>query len=86
MAFSPDGQTLAVVTGYSADVELRDVETGALGDVLEGHASVARAVAYTPDGSKIVTGGADGTVRLWTRSPLGSAGPGPFQAPKSDRP
>lgn len=34
---------------------------------LEGHAAPARTVAYTPDGKTIVSGSADGTVRIWDR-------------------
>ena len=68
LAVSPDGRSLAVVTSYAAEIELRDMETGALLGMLEGHTAAARAVAYTPDGSTIVTGAADGTVRLWDAS------------------
>lgn len=65
LAFSPDGRLLAVVTSYAREVEVRDVETGALLGVLVGHTDSARAVAFTPDGATIVTGAADGTLRLW---------------------
>jgi WD40 repeat protein len=65
LAFSPDGRLLAVVTSYAYEVEVRDVETGALLGLLGGHTDNARAVAFTPDGATIVTGAADGTLRLW---------------------
>jgi WD40 repeat protein len=65
LAFSPDGRLLAVVTSYAREVEVRDVETGALLGLLVGHTDNARAVAFTPDGATIVTGAADGTLRLW---------------------
>ena len=68
LAVSPDGRSLAVVTSYNAEIELRDLETGALLGMLEGHAVAGRAVAYTHDGSTIVTGAADGTVRFWDAS------------------
>jgi hypothetical protein len=32
---------------------------------LEGHTGRVRAVAVAPDGAWVVSGGADGTVRLW---------------------
>jgi WD40 repeat protein len=32
-----------------------------------GHPGPVQAVAVTPDGRRIVTGGADGTVRVWDR-------------------
>jgi cytochrome c len=39
--------------------------------VLEGHAQSVNAVAFTPDGSALVSAGYDATLRIW---PLGSAG------------
>ncbi len=34
--------------------------------VLEGHTDSVRSVAISPDGSKIVSGGADTTIRVWS--------------------
>jgi WD40 repeat protein len=34
--------------------------------VLNGHDGVVNSVAFSPDGTRIVFGGTDGTVRLWT--------------------
>ncbi len=65
MAFSPDGRTLAVATSYASEVELRDVATGARVGILDAHTDNARAVAFSPDGATVVTGAADGTLRLW---------------------
>jgi WD40 repeat protein len=65
MAFSPDGRTLAVATSYASEVELRDVATGARVGVLDAHTDNAHAVAFSPDGATVVTGAADGTIRLW---------------------
>jgi WD40 repeat protein len=65
MEFSPDGRTLAVATCYAREVELRDVATGAKVGVLDAHTDNARAVAFSPDGGTVITGAADGTIRLW---------------------
>jgi WD40 repeat protein len=65
MAFSPDGRTLAVATAYASEFELRDVATGARVGLLEAHTDNARAVAFSPDGKTVITGAADGTLRLW---------------------
>jgi WD40 repeat protein len=46
----------------------------ALGYTLAGHTGPVRSVAVTPDGAGIVSGGHDGTVRVWdlaTGAPLG---------------
>ena len=32
---------------------------------LEGHTSLVRCVAFSPDGALLVTGGSDATLRLW---------------------
>jgi WD40 repeat protein len=65
MAFSPDGRTLAVATAYASEVDLRDVATGARVGLLDAHTDNARAVAFSPDGATVITGAADGTLRLW---------------------
>jgi WD40 repeat protein len=63
VAFSPDSKFLATA---SADRTARTwrVETAKTSDVLKGHTDYVRAVACGPDGV-VVTGGSDGTVRLW---------------------
>ncbi|MBO7224392.1 MAG: hypothetical protein J6V35_00595, partial [Bacteroidales bacterium] len=32
---------------------------------LEGHSSLVKSVAYSPDGTKIISGSADYTIKIW---------------------
>jgi hypothetical protein len=46
-----------------------DLETGRqVGPDLTGHTEPVRAATVTPDGQEIVTGGDDGTARVWDRA------------------
>ncbi|KAE9386243.1 WD40 repeat-like protein [Gymnopus androsaceus JB14] len=43
-----------------------DANTGAqIGDLLHGHDDTVFSVAFSPDGTRIVSGSSDGTVRIW---------------------
>lgn len=65
--FSPDGKNLLVA--YNASVRLLDTETQQILRRYEGHsAKFLWSVAFSVDGSKVVTGGADGIVTLWDAS------------------
>jgi WD40 repeat protein len=58
------GERVASVGGDSV-VRLWDAATGAAGPVLEGHEAAASAVASSPDGSFLVTGGEDTRAMVW---------------------
>ena len=73
IAFSPDGKKL--VTGENLNTaRLWDTETGKVIHEFHGHMSIVSprgvrvkvmAVAFSPDGSLVLTGSIDGTARLW---------------------
>ncbi len=66
VAFSTDGRLLAT-TGLGAvgEVGLWDVATGLKLNVLRGHSRVVTALAFTPDGKRLMTAGDDGLVLIW---------------------
>jgi WD40 repeat protein len=64
VAFSPDSRHV-VSCSYEA-IRIWDAETGELvGGPFEGHTGYVEAVAYSPDGNRVVSGSRDRTVRIW---------------------
>jgi WD40 repeat protein len=52
-------------TSYDGCVWLLDAGTGAVRRRIPAHHGTARGAAFSPDGSKLVTSGSDGTARVW---------------------
>jgi WD40 repeat protein len=63
-AFSRDGSLLLTSCG-SAGVYLWDLQTGEPKHILQHGRSFTRSALFSPDGRWIVTGGWDGTTRIW---------------------
>ena len=63
IAFSPDGALLAVCSAHH--VEIIDARDGRVLRLIRGHAGTVADVAFSPDGTVIVTGSYDGTARTW---------------------
>ena len=77
VAFSPNGKTLASLrlstnSGAKAEIHLWDAATGKYRVTLKGHSKVPdrripnrSGIAFSPNGEIFVSGGGDGTIRLW---------------------
>ena len=63
-ALSPDGKTAATGARDSV-VLLIDVETGRFQTVLGGLLSPVKSLAYSPDGTRLAGGSADGSAIIW---------------------
>ncbi len=66
MTWAPDGEALAVAT-LAGSVFVLDGDSGKELAKGEGHPGGAMSVAFSPDGTRFVTGGQDGVIALWTR-------------------
>lgn len=65
LAFSPDGRLMLTCQWASSTVRVWDVDTGADPQPLTGHFGDVLGVAFSPVDCRVVTSGADKTVRVW---------------------
>ncbi|MBI1291482.1 hypothetical protein GC173_09600 [bacterium] len=65
-AYSPDDKFIATCSG--AEAYLWDAETGEVVREFAGHTRTVESVAFSPDGTRVLTGSTDHTARLWDAS------------------
>ena len=65
VAFSPSGALLAIA-GESKNIEILDARTKRQTATLTGHAGTIWALRFSPDGSRIASASADGTIKVWS--------------------
>lgn len=64
VAFSPDGQRLAV-SGGDARLEIRNANDGTILAALAGHTGIVSGVTWSPDGSTLASVADDGILKIW---------------------
>ncbi|KAF7368291.1 hypothetical protein MVEN_00150100 [Mycena venus] len=64
VAYSPDGVRIASGLNNST-VQIWNVETGEMEQVLLGHSGPVWSVAFTQDGAHVASGSKDKTIRIW---------------------
>jgi len=70
LAFAPNAGLLAVGGGNeyletNSDIQLWNAKTQTTAATLSGHHGSVAALAFSPDGTLLASGSADGTIRLW---------------------
>ena len=79
VAFSPDG-TLLSLAGLEKAIHVWQVDTGKAVAEFRGHTGVPLYIAFSPDGSRLVSGSADTTALIWDLTKVKK--PSPAAPPK----
>jgi RNA polymerase sigma factor (sigma-70 family) len=65
LAVAPDGERAAAVCGGESTLRRFDLKAGRELPLPDGHTNRIEQLAFLPDGSRLLTAGLDGTVRVW---------------------
>jgi WD40 repeat protein len=69
MALSPDGRWLATGGWFNKsreeDIRLYDFTTGNLVALLKGHTNAVASMAFSPDGTRLISGSGDNSAIIW---------------------
>src|SRR5258708_405363 len=63
LVWSPDEQYIA--SGWGSEVHISSARTGQHVFTYNGHSQTVKAIAWSPDGSRLASGGDDVTVQVW---------------------
>lgn len=63
IAFHPDGGIVAIADGKM--IKLAEVATQTIIASIDGHTAEVSSLAFSPDGTQLVSGSLDGTIRQW---------------------
>ncbi|KAI1000850.1 Periodic tryptophan protein 2 [Podosphaera aphanis] len=66
LAVDPSGEVVCAGSIDSFDIHVWSVQTGQLLDRLAGHEGPVSSLAFAPDGSVVISGSWDHTVRIWS--------------------
>ncbi|MGL5876314.1 MAG: WD40 repeat domain-containing protein, partial [Xenococcaceae cyanobacterium] len=68
VVFSADGKIVS--SSWDKTIKLWQVDTGKLIETLEGHAKEIVSTTISLDGKTIVSGSADGSIKVWQKRSL----------------
>lgn len=68
VAWAPNGDRIASAKRGERDIHLWEASSGALILKCVGHTKSVNAIAWSPDSSRLASGGSDSTLRIWNAS------------------